>query len=301
MKVYFPFEQSYTPQEFLAETFSEQWLTHVQDVIRFWLSDEQNLSAKTSGSTGTPKDILLPRNLLLASAKATLQYLGFSGKADFLLAIPARFIGGKMLVLRALVGNHDLYLLPPKSEIEFVPKKFDLVSVTPMQAIKSLLVLHNFKQVLIGGGAVNPYLEEQLQTVKAQVYNTYGMTETASHVALKQLNGNKKSQMFEAIPGIYFSLDSRQCLVVHAPSWGLENLITNDVVKLVDKTHFIWLGRADHVINSGGIKVFPEEIEKVLMPQIKEAFFVTGVEDEFLGEKVVLLIESTQKRNIECN
>ena len=67
--------------------------------------------------------------------------------------------------------------------------------------------------------------------------------------------------------------------------------ITNDVVEVVSKTEFNWKGRLDHVINSGGVKLHPEEIEQKLSHTIHSRFFIAGVPDEILGEKCILVIE----------
>ena len=70
-----------------------------------------------------------------------------------------------------------------------------------------------------------------------------------------------------------------------------EPVVTNDVVKVINDKQFIWLGRYDNVINSGGVKLFPEQIEEKLSRYIERRFFVRGLPDEKLGEKLVLVIE----------
>jgi O-succinylbenzoic acid--CoA ligase len=71
----------------------------------------------------------------------------------------------------------------------------------------------------------------------------------------------------------------------------LAPIVTNDIVKLISETQFIWEGRFDNVINSGGIKLIPEQIEDKLSTRIPRRYFIYGQPDETLGEKVVLYVE----------
>jgi O-succinylbenzoic acid--CoA ligase len=282
----------YSVADFLNLENQPAWLADVQHVIHFWLSDEKALNVKTSGSTAKPKLIQLPRTLLAQSARATLQRLDVEPNATALLFIPAKYIGGKMLLIRALVGDMDIHLYEPAAQLPDMQHSFDLVSLTPMQAARSLHQLERFKTILLGGGPISDELHEKLQGLSVRIYHTYGMTETASHVALKKLNGPDQKPYFKALPGIRFSLDERDCLVIHAPAWGISQLVTNDVVTLHSETCFTWLGRADNVVNSGGIKLYPEEIERLLAPAINKPFFVAGLPDAELGQRLVLVVES---------
>jgi O-succinylbenzoic acid--CoA ligase len=232
--------------------------------------------------------------MLITSARSTLAFLQAT-TAPALLAIPAQYIGGKMMVIRALVGDIDLVLVPPKSSLPTLSARFGLTALTPMQAQQSLGELRWFSTILIGGGAVSATLEAALQRVPAAVYHTYGMTETASHVALRALNGPHRAETFNALPGITFGVDERQCLNIVAPGWGIQHLQTNDIVKLYNPEAFVWLGRVDNVVNSGGVKLHPEQIEQVLASRIAGAFFVAGLPDDVLGEKLVLVAEGEPK------
>lgn len=286
-------DYTFTPAEFCAAPFADAWLREVQAAVAFWGSDEAFLEITTSGSTSAPKPMLLPKNLLRQSATATLDVLGVH-HGNALLAIPAKYIGGKMLVFRALLADLDLVLIEPKAALPNLPGRFSLVSLTPMQVANSLAQLHHFENILIGGGPISATLEAQLQGIEAKMYHTYGMTETASHVALRTVNGANRSEAFSALPGIRFSTDARGCLVIHAKDWGLAELVTNDVVQLLDETRFVWLGRADNVINSGGVKLHPEQIEHLLEAQLPGNFFVAGLPDDLLGQKLVLVVEGPE-------
>jgi O-succinylbenzoic acid--CoA ligase len=121
------------------------------------------------------------------------------------------------------------------------------------------------------------------------------MTETVSHFAVKNLSMGESC--FSLLPDISISLDHRNCLVVHAPKLNQERLVTNDVIMLLSSKKFIWLGRYDNIINSGGIKIHPEELEKQIENQVNLRYFISSVKDNELGEKVVLIIEG-KKINI---
>jgi O-succinylbenzoic acid--CoA ligase len=122
------------------------------------------------------------------------------------------------------------------------------------------------------------------------------MTETITHVAVKKLNKFTQLELesksvYKTLPDVTISKDKRNCLVIYAPKISNEMITTNDVVEIVSKTEFNWKGRLDHVINSGGVKLHPEEIEQKLSHTIHSRFFIAGIPDEILGEKCILVIE----------
>jgi O-succinylbenzoic acid--CoA ligase len=187
----------------------------------------------------------------------------------------------------------DLKVVEPSSNpLKNIDETIDFAAMVPLQLVNSLNDLDQVKTLIVGGGRVNLKLVEKLQNVSTQVYETYGMTETLTHVAIKPLNGPDKSNIFSALDGIRFDLDSRECLVIHATALNPEPIITNDLVDLINENSFRWLGRYDNVINSGGVKIIPEVVEAKLASVIlNRRFFITGVADESLGEKVVLVVE----------
>ena len=291
-------EKQFTAQEFIARQNMASWMADVQEAVRFWLAQKDDLKVKTSGSTGSPKIISLSKIMLMASAEATISFFKLNHKSRVLLVLPAKFIGGKMVVFRAMMAGMNLTIVEPKTTLPPLDNSFDFVSLTPLQAAKSMGQLHRFKAILLGGGAVHAALEEKLKWIHPKVYHGYGMTETASHVALRALNGVQQSKVFEAVGRTTFQTDERSCLVIKAPHLFETELTTNDVVERIDKCHFSWLGRADNVLNSGGLKIHPEKLERILEPQIEVPFFVAGVADPDLGERVVLLIESAKELRI---
>ena len=151
--------------------------------------------------------------------------------------------------------------------------------------------------LITGGAAVNETVKTAIQSIKTQVYETYGMTETITHIAVKKLNKVSVKALgknvFNILPNITITQDNRECLVIDAPNLSNTKITTNDVVKLHSKSSFEWLGRIDNAINTGGLKLFPEQLEAKLRPNIKQRFFITSMDDKTLGEKVVLIIEGS--------
>lgn len=265
-----------------------------------WLYPKSTLLVNTSGSTGSPKTITLDKNRMIASAKATGAYFDLPEGTTALHCLSFNYIAGKMMFVRALVlGWHIEVVLPNRCPLYLTKNEFDFAAMVPLQVTGSLEELHRVKQVIVGGAPVTAVLEKQLQDVPSRMYATYGMTETITHVAIKKLNHRTaeeaESEAYEALQGVTFSSDERNCLVIEAPAVSENKVVTNDVVDLLSDKKFKWLGRADFVINSGGVKIHPEQVEQVLDLVIDAPFFISSLPDERLGEKVVLVIEGDEE------
>lgn len=256
-----------------------------------WFSHEQTVSIKTSGSTGKPMWIELQKQHMVHSAKATGAFFNLHEKTTALLCLPTKYIAGKMMLVRALVlGWHIDIGTIGSNPLENNTKTYDFSAMIPMQLKNSFQKIHLIKKLIVGGGEISVSLERELQDVSTEVYATYGMTETITHIAVKKLNHGKWNH-FRTLPNITLSKDNRNCLVIHAPKLSDKAIITNDVVMIISSKEFDWKGRYDFVINSGGVKLHPEEIERKLVQHIHRRFFITGAKDEVLGEKLVLIIE----------
>ncbi|MCF4101242.1 AMP-binding protein [Gillisia sp. M10.2A] len=268
----------------------------IGDFLLDWLKPSPFLEVSTSGSTGKPKRIKVKKEHMINSALATAKFFELPEKSTALMCLPANYIAGKMMLVRAMVLGWELDLVPPSSNpLDQVFKTYDFCAMTPFQLDNSIGRLHLIKKLIVGGGAVAPNLQEMVQGMKTKVYETFGMTETVSHIAAKRLNPKKKKKKptpFKVLPKVHISKDERGCLVIKAPMVADETIVTNDVVEILTYKKFIWKGRYDNVINSGGIKLFPEEIEKKLNKVIEHRFFVTGMPDDALGEKLVLFVEA---------
>lgn len=262
-----------------------------------------NIALQTSGSTGTPKRISADRNRMRASARMTCSFLDLKAGDSAVLCMPLQYIGAKMMVVRALEYTLDLHYIKPSNHplrsIAFSPA---LLAMTPAQVASSLeteqeaTLLKGTKNLLIGGGPVDPKIEKQLESFPNAVWSTYGMTETFSHIALRRLSGPDASEWFTPFAGITLKLSPQDTLVISAPSIVTHDIRTNDVAKLLSDGRFRIMGRLDNVINTGGIKVQIETVEQKLKEFIPVPFQITAIPDAKYGELVVMLmLKGTEK------
>jgi O-succinylbenzoic acid--CoA ligase len=273
-------------------SFSEESASFLKE----WFDETYFVEVQTSGSTGVPKKIILKKEQLFNSAMATGSYFQLKENTTALLCLSSYYIAGKMMWVRALTLGWHLDVVPTDSNpMENSYKTYDFTAMVPLQVANSLDQLFRVKKIIIGGGVVSEELKEKLQEISTQAFATYGMTETITHVAVKRLNSFKKEKTscYEVLPSIKITIDSRGCLVIEAPLLSDQKIVTNDLVDLLSETQFQWLGRFDAIINSGGVKLIPELIEKKIRNVISEKFFVAGKSDAFLGEKLILIIEGT--------
>lgn len=272
----------------------EEHTVAIGDFLLEWLQEDPRIRLTTSGSTGTPKPIYLQKKHMVASAEATANYFDLQAGTTALLCMPARFVAGKMMLVRAMKMGWEIDFVKPSQNPLKTDKTYDFVAMTPYQVHHSLQDLDKVKTVLIGGGAVDANLHKQLQHVKASAFASYGMTETCSHVALRPINGPKATLVYQATQNVKFSVDFRDCLIIDAANVHEGVLTTNDIIALKSDTSFIWKGRYDAVINSGGVKIHPEMLEQKLAAHINVPFFIGSHADPILENKVILLIESKE-------
>jgi len=292
-------EQSFNSVEEII-VFSQNISEEVQSFLRDWFDEKSFIEVKTSGSTGKPKVIQLQKKHMINSALATGEYFDLSEKTTALLCMSASFIAGKMMLVRALVLGWQLDVVEPVSNpLKDNAKQYDFCAMVPFQLNNSLTEIYKIKKLIVGGGVVSKELLDKVQQVKTEIFATYGMTETITHIAVKKLNNYEnviasetKQSVYQVLPNITISTDDRNCLVINAPKVSSEKIITNDLVELISENEFNWLGRFDNIINSGGIKLVPEQIEEKLSNIMNQRFFVAGIPDDVLGEKLVLVIES---------
>lgn len=263
-----------------------------------WLNDSKYVTVNTSGSTGSPKSIRIKKEHMVHSAKATGNHFKLPEKTTALLCLPAYFISGKMMLVRAMIlGWHLDMALPNSNPLDYVFRRYDFCAMTPFQLDNSLGRMHLIKKLIVGGGTIPPALLNRLYEVDTKIYETYGMTETVTHIAARRVNSKKERGEhipFKTLSHVTVSIDDRSCLVIKAPDVSTDPVITNDIVRLLTHKKFEWLGRIDNVINSGGIKLHPEQIEAKLAPLIDSPFFVGGIADDQLGEKLALFVEQDE-------
>ena len=270
--------------------------------LKEWYSDSSFVEVKTSGSTGQPKTILLEKKHMVKSAELTLGFFGLKARDTSLLCLPLRSIAGKMMVVRAVVGGLNLLSVQPnRNPLKGLVYRVSFSAMTPMQ-VESVLKenpekLNLLETLIIGGAEVSSDLEQRLKRYKVRAYSTFGMTETITHIAVKELN---KSNYFMGLEGVRFSVDKDSCLIIHASHLKEDSLKTNDIVALRDNSSFWWKGRKDNVINTGGVKIIAEDLESLLKETFSgRRFYVTSKKDNLLGEKIVVVVESEKPLLLE--
>jgi O-succinylbenzoic acid--CoA ligase len=264
------------------------------DFLIDWLNKEDYLYVTTSGSTGKPKQVKLMKQAMVNSAISTGDFFGLQPGDKAIDCLPSHFIAGKMMLIRAMILGLEIDCVEPSAHPIFdYEKSYQFCAMIPLQVKNTLDYAFNIETMIIGGSKVTKPLLDRIATKPNRFFETYGMTETITHVGVKRLKSRDYSgqDYFQALPNVSFSKDDRDCLVIHAPHLIDEDLVTNDIVKLKDAQSFQWKGRFDNVINSAGVKLFPEQIEDKLQPYINKRYIVGGIDDETLGEKMVLVVE----------
>ena len=297
---------SFTLQQLIRSDSSpaDEYIAGISRILKWWYDSPEPLVMTTSGTTGTPVSNIFERDQVIAAARSSMPLIGPPENGTSLLAIHPDYAGGRMLLIRALLaGNHLICVPPMANPLRLMPQiSIDYASFVPYQLAEILKDedsterLSSIKTVLIGGAAISEKDWLQLCTLPNRIFSTYGMTETLSHVALRRATPEEEGYI--PVPGISLSSDARGCLVVES-EW-LGKIITNDMVDWFrdqeDHRSFIWRGRADTIINSGGILVSPEQIESKLSnfftrhPEVT-GYFITSEPDERLGNRVVLYVE----------
>lgn len=272
---------------------------HMDALMAFlqrWFDPSPTLTIHTSGSTGVPTTFEVPKNRLVYSARQTLHRFRLQEGDDCLLCLDLQFIAAKMMVIRALVGGLNLWVQPADGHpFKHNDRAYRFVPLVPMQVYNSLQSpverarMERCSTILIGGAPLSPELEASLQALQTQVYASYGMAETLSHIALRRVNGEGACAWFSPMSGVYLSLTMDACLSVEAPLLCGTPLVTNDIATFDRQGRFRILGRKDLMINTGGIKITVERLEATLSSRIAQPFAISKRTDPKLGECVVLV------------
>lgn len=278
----------------LKEAAIEPWELELVKAMEQWWNSESTMSIHTSGSTGAPKPIVLEKAAMEASAKRTIDHFNLSPGSKAGLALPVTSIAGMMMLVRAIIGRWDLVVSKPAIQATFNAHELDFVALTPIQAQtieqEDPVQWKSFKTVLIGGGVPNERWLNHLSG-ETRVFESFGMTETISHMALRQLHPFCEPY-FRCLPGFEVRSNSLGVLSIRTPDG--QEFATRDVVECRDHQSFRWLGRMDDVINSGGLKIHPEAVEKGLYAIIDQPFRCYGVPDADWGQAVALRIHAEE-------
>lgn len=298
------------------------WQHDLHSFVKTWLNDNDFIEVKTSGSTGLPKLIRHKKKNMRKSAGMTCDFLGLKPGMSALICLSTHNIAGMMMVVRSIERELDILTAAPGSHpLREIPtsKMIDFCAMVPAQVFNSMHddhdreVLKNIKHLIIGGAPVSYQLKQEIKQLPGNVYSTFGMTETMSHIAMCKMNGPDASDEYSLLEGIRIETGQNGNLIIYAPFVENNPVITNDLVEITSPRTFRWLGRQDHVINSGGFKIFPELVESKIAPVMSKYFnepensdesmrstqryFISSVPDLKLGEKPVLVIEMSTPEN----
>lgn len=305
---------AYTHEQLMYGAIPAEACAEERKVLEFsrqWLTGQERFTIYTSGSTGTPKAIQLTRQQMVTSARWTARAVGLLPGDRALVCLSVDYIAGMMMLVRGFELGLSLTVVEPTSRplAAWTPDMlwYDFTAMIPLQLHATLqgkpherALLDHMKAVLIGGGPVSVALEQDVQRITAPIYHTYAMTETVSHIALRRLNGPQCSERFVPFEEVRLLQDARGCLSITSVLTRGETVHTNDLVELYADGSFRWLGRLDHVINSGGVKVQIEQVERAIEAWLlryqggiyaDRRFMVGALEHPALGQEVVALIE----------
>ena len=227
-----------------------------------------------------------------------------------------------MVVVRSIERHlHLISVSPSGHPLKNINEEITFAAMVPMQVYNTLQVpeererLTHIRHLIIGGGAIDAALEQELRSLPGNIaiWSTYGMTETLSHIALRRINGAEASEWYQPFDSVKISQTEEGCLVIDAPLVCAETLLTNDIVEIepyiynkveknevVEKLRFRIKGRKDNVICSGGIKIQIEEVEALLKPYLEKPFMLAKKKDEKFGEIAVLLTEDEDLKKVEA-
>jgi o-succinylbenzoate---CoA ligase len=297
--------------DYLNTEPNDPYFEDAKKIILDWESGLEAFSFKTSGSTGTPQKLFFTRKQIEVSVNKTAETFSLNSDDLLVCSLPVTFTAGKMMILRALVLKADLIILKPamnpllglnRSEKIFTKKRGRIfMSFAPPQITEilkdefSVSLLRMCKCILLGGAPLSAAQNQLLAESNLKIWEGYGMTETLSHVAIRKISDPLAT--FTALSGIAFTLSKTGCLSIAYPALQKKVLTTNDIAELITEKTFRVIGRADQVINSGGIKINLADVESKIEKSglIKNRFFCFGVSDEKWGQKLVLFIENTKE------
>jgi O-succinylbenzoic acid--CoA ligase len=246
----------------LSLSVSDMILAYAE-IEKEW-NESDFISFQTSGSTGTPKVITFTKEQVIRSAQRTATFFNLNKNAEVFCALPPIYVAGKMMALRAIINEWNLTWQTPSAHPS-IQSNYDFAAFTSQQCIQIMksnpTSLNRIKHILLGGGPISDRVLQFANDIESTIWEGYGMTETLTHVALRDV---KLNAGFLPLEGVQISQGAN-----------------GNVVK----------GRLDHVVISGGVKIFPEEVERSLSNQIKQPFYIGSVPDEILGRKVILYVE----------
>lgn len=266
-----------------------------QEFETIWKDGKDYVECYTSGSTGEPKLIRLSKDFMRASARRTNEFFGIDAGSRLHTCLDFRYIASMMMTVRADEAGCILTSEEPSSKpLGGIPEDeiIDLMSMVPIQmawVLDSSHVWKGIRNILLGGSPIPSLIRKRIVLSPYTVWESYGMTETASHIAIRKVE--VEDVPFKTLDGISVSVNEEGCLTIIMPDD--QRITTTDIAEMTGENEFRILGRADHVVISGGIKIHPEELERRLGPFIGYDYCLSSVPDKKWGEKLVLAVESS--------
>lgn len=271
-------------------------------IIREWLETSSDVQFKTSGSTGIPKEIKYPKEWVKASVNKTATFFQINSGATVLLCLPSVFVAGKMMWLRAFIQKWRLLIVEAKALPIIPEEQIDFAAFTPLQTERLLhhdrRTFERIHKAIIGGGILNLALANELADLPTVFYTTYGMTETLTHIAAARIEKDVDELVYTAFEGVELYTDHSGLLRIQVSHFDNLILDTNDIVTMRDERRFVFVGRADRIIVSGGKKINPEVLEARLEGKISMPFYFCGKTDESLGDALVMMVEGKSEDSL---
>lgn len=271
----------------------------LDEFLREWESGG-SISARTSGSTGEPKLIQLSRKHVERSATRSIEYFGLTSESRLHAAMSFKFIGGKMMIARSLLSGCELTYSEPSANIEAPggKKPVSLLSLVPAQmhfVLENISRFSNVEKFLVGGSAIDSRLWDRIVASGFDVWESYGMTETATHVAMRKIEGPADGRpRFRPFPGVRIWTDAEGCLQIK----DADIMVSTTDLGTVDEDGTIEIiGRRDDRIITGGLKVLPQEIENIIKDKVYpfcRSFYISSVADEIWTSRLILVIVPDQ-------
>lgn len=290
-------------QESIRTGKQEPWQTEIYQFIVDFFNLIAPLKQKTSGTTGDPKILDLDRESMIQSAKMTIRHFNLKRGDKVLLCLPMQYVAAKMMLVRALIGGLNLITVEPSGDpLKNCDTTVQFAAMVPLQLYESLKhpeSLGKIEKLLIGGGEINPELLREVRKLTTlEVFESFAMSETYTHFALRRINGDRPESYFKVMKKVEISTDHRDCLVVHIPGVTKEQVMSNDLVSIKSKSEFEWLGRIDTIIKTGGVKIIPEILEKKIRDIVGHELLILGIPDEKLGQKLILVVETAADQSL---
>ena len=262
--------------------------------LEFWKSNKKEIDVQTSGSTGIPKKIKISKEQMVASANATINHFNLKKNCTVLCCLPLKYIGGKMMIVRGVILKARILIIKPKAiPFKKINNEIDLLAITPLQLynlLKQPQSFSNIKLTLIGGGKISEQVIEEIQSLPNQFFQSYGMTETVSHIAVRNLKNYFKNPNYQCLNGNTIDLGKNGQIIIKSDYLNIKSITTNDIGLKTDNQSFILKGRKGFIINSGGLKIDSNNIKNELKKTLKsELFFIDKIKCNKLGEKMILI------------